>query len=157
MGEALTKTILRRLKASNEEIDTVSHLVRHHMFSYTPEMTDSAVRRFIVRVGIEHIEDLFKLRIADQMAISGRADTDLLDEFSKRINGIISSDDALSIKDLAIGGNDLLALGIPKGKRIGQTLQYLLETVLDDPAQNTKEQLFRIALAYQELCGFTSD
>ncbi len=73
------------------------------MFSYTPEMTDSAVRRFIVRVGIEHIEDLFKLRIADQMAISGRADTDLLDEFSKRINGIISSDDALSIKDLAIG------------------------------------------------------
>ncbi len=157
VGEALTKTILRRLKASNEEIDTVSHLVRHHMFSYTPEMTDSAVRRFIVRVGIEHIEDLFKLRIADQMAISGRADTDLLDEFSKRINGIISSDDALSIKDLAIGGNDLLALGIPKGKRIGQTLQYLLETVLDDPAQNTKEQLFRIALAYQELCGFTSD
>jgi hypothetical protein len=48
-------------------------------------------------------------------------------------------------------------LGIPKGKRIGQTLQYLLEAVLDDPGQNTKEQLMKIALAYQELCGFTSD
>ncbi|NLZ76740.1 MAG: HD domain-containing protein, partial [Spirochaetales bacterium] len=128
-GEALVKTILKRLKASNEEIDTVSHLVRHHMFSYTPGMTDSAVRRFIVRVGVEHIEDLFTLRIADQLAIGGRADIALLDEFSKRIDGIITSDDALSIKDLAIGGNDLLALGIPKGRRIGQTLRYLLETV----------------------------
>ena len=157
VGEHLTKTILRRLKASNEEISTVSHLVRHHMFSYTPEMTDSAVRRFIVRVGVEHIKDLFKLRIADQLAIGDRADTALLDEFSKRISSVITSDDALSIKDLAIGGNDLMDLGIPKGKRIGQTLQYLLEAVLDDPGQNTKEQLVKIALAYQELCGFTSD
>jgi tRNA nucleotidyltransferase/poly(A) polymerase len=120
-------------------------------------MTDSAVRRFIVRVGVEHIKDLFKLRIADQLAIGDRADTALLDEFSKRISSVITSDDALSIKDLAIGGNDLMDLGIPKGKRIGQTLQYLLEAVLDDPGQNTKEQLMKIALAYQELCGFTSD
>lgn len=157
VGEELTRKILRRLKASNEEVDTVTHLVRHHMFSYTPEMTDSAVRRFIVRVGQEHIEDLFKLRIADQLAISNQANTTLLDEFSDRINAIIASSDALSLKDLAIGGNDLIGLGVPKGKRIGQTLHYLLETVLDDPSQNTKERLEEIALNYQSFCGFTSD
>ena len=157
VGAEVARKILRRLKASNEEVDTVTHLIRHHMFHYTPDMSDSAIRRFIATVGLETIPDLFRLRIADQLAISGHANTELLDEFSQRINAILEADDALSIKDLAINGRELIEMGIPAGKQIGQTLKFLLETVLDDPAQNTKKQLLDIAEKYQEFCGFTKD
>lgn len=153
VGEEITRTILRRLKASNEQIKAVCHLVRHHMFDYQSNFSDSAVRRFIARVGLPFIPLLFQVRIADQIAIHGKADTRLLDELAKRIQAIIEANDALSIRDLAVDGNDLMALGIPKGKRVGSTLEYLLETVLDDPAQNTRQTLLVIAQHYQSTLG----
>lgn len=156
VGENITQTILKRLKASNEQIHAVSHLVRHHMFDYQSNWSDSAVRRFITRVGIEFIPLLFQVRIADQIAIHGKANTLLLDELKLRIEAILQSHDALSIKDLAVNGNDLMSLGIPKGQRIGTTLTYLLETVLDDPRQNTRDTLLKLAGTYQSLLGFTS-
>ena len=68
-----------------------------------------------------------------------------------RIAAILNEGDALSIADLAVNGNDLMALGISKGKMVGQTLSYLMETVLDDPAQNTAQQLLAIARNYFSL------
>lgn len=156
VGEKLTIKVMRRLKASNEQIRLVSLLVRHHMFSYQSNWSDSAVRRFLTRVGKEHVGMLFSLRIADQIAIHGKADTRLLEELEERIKGILDAQDALSIKDLAVNGNDLMKAGIPQGKQLGKTLDYLLETVLDDPAQNTKEQLLDIARNYQSFSTFTS-
>ena len=156
VGAELTRQILKRLKASNEQIQTVSNLVRNHMFNYQNNWSDSAVRRFINRVGIEHLGMLFCLRLSDQMAIWGKADTRLLEELESRIQKIIDDRDALSVKDLAVNGNDLMQIGIPKGKRIGDTLHFLLETVLDDPKQNTKEQLLVLAKNYQSVLGFTN-
>lgn len=155
-GEKITQTLLRRLKASNEQIKVIAHLVRHHMFDYQSNWSDSAVRRFIKGVGLEFIPLLFQLRIADQIAIHGTANTILLDELSIRIEAVIKARDALSIKDLAVDGNDLMSIGIPKGQKIGATLTYLLETVLDDPGQNTREQLLTIAQNYQSLPVFTN-
>ncbi len=157
VGEKLTIKVMRRLKASNEQTRLVSLLVRHHMFSYQSNWSDSAVRRFLTRVGKEHVGGmLFSLRIADQIAIHGKADIRLLEELEQRIKGILDAQDALSIKDLAVNGNHLMQAGIPKGKQLGKTLEYLLETVLDDPAQNTKEQLLEIAKLYQSLSTFTN-
>jgi len=138
------KTIMQYLKASNEQLRVVTHLVKEHMFNYQSDWSDSAVRRFITRVGLEDIPLLFQLRIADQIAIHGEPNTSLIDELQERINKILAAKDALSIKDLAIGGNDLMKMGI-QGKSIGIILSYLLETVLDDPRQNTSEQLLTIA------------
>jgi hypothetical protein len=114
------------------------------------------VRRFINRVGLEDVPLLFQLRIADQTAIHGKPDTSLMDELQQRINAILAAKDALSIKDLAIGGNDLIKMGL-RGKSIGTTLSYLLETVLDDPKQNNAEQLLTIARNYQVSVGTTTD
>lgn len=156
VGEQLTRTIMRRLKASNEQTKTVCHLVRHHMFDYQSAWSESAVRRFITRIELPYIELLFSLRMADQIAIGGKADTQALVELKERIESILVAKDALSIKDLVVHGNDLMEIGIPKGKRIGETLGFLLETVLDDPKQNTREQLLLLAKNYQEFAGFTS-
>ena len=72
-GEALSLEMMERLKCSNEEKERVSNLIRNHMFNYTAEWSDGAVRRFINRVGLENLDDLFDLRLADQKAIHGQA------------------------------------------------------------------------------------
>lgn len=151
VGSAMTETIMRRLKASNEQSALIVDLVAHHMFNYEMSWSDSAVRRFIKRVGLNRLDDLFTLRLADQLAIHKSVDTTLIDELRKRIESILKEGDALSIKDLAIGGNDLMALGIPKGPKIGEVLSYLMETVLDDPTQNNAAQLLSIAKGYISL------
>ena len=56
----------------------------------------------------------------------------------------------LGLKDLAINGKDLMAAGIPAGKQLGTILNQLLETVLDDPSQNNREQLLTIATKLAE-------
>lgn len=151
VSEKLTRTIMRRLKYSNSEIEKTAHLVAQHMFHYEPAWTDAAVRRFIVRVGKENISDLFALRYADVFGLAGSyGEPSFLAEFTARIDAILQADGAYSIKDLAVNGNDLIAAGIPAGRILGLILHDLLETVLDDPAQNTREQLLRIAAALYE-------
>lgn len=151
VSEKLTRTIMRRLKYSNSEIEKTAHLVAQHMFHYELAWTDAAVRRFIVRVGKENISDLFALRYADVFGLTGSyGEPSFLAEFTARIDAILQADGAYSIKDLAVNGNDLIAAGIPAGRILGLILHDLLETVLDDPAQNTREQLLRIAAALYE-------
>ena len=151
VSEKMTRNIMRRLKYSNIEIEKTAHLVAEHMFHYDPSWTDAAVRRFIVRVGKENIDDLFALRKADVFGLTGAyAESNFLVEFTARIDALLKEDGAYSLKDLAINGKDLMSIGIPAGKCLGLVLHELLETVLDDPAQNTKKTLLPIAAAIYE-------
>ena len=68
-----------------------------------------------------------------------------LTELSDRVKKVLSEKHAFSIKDLAVSGTDLMTIGIEGGKTMGIILKELLETVLDDPAQNTREKLLEIA------------
>lgn len=151
VSEKMTRNIMRRLKYSNIEIEKTAHLVAEHMFHYDPSWTDAAVRRFIVRVGKENIDDLFALRKADVFGLTGAyAESNFLVEFTARIDALLKEDGAYSLKDLAVNGKDLMSIGIPAGKYLGLVLHELLETVLDDPAQNTKKTLLPIAAAIYE-------
>jgi putative nucleotidyltransferase with HDIG domain len=149
-SENMAGNILRRLKFSNEERNIVLNLIRNHMFHYTPDWTDGAVRRFINRVGTDAIADLFDLRLADQKAIHGQTHFENLVEFQNRIDKVLQQSTALTTKDLAINGEDLFRLGIPKGPIMGVILKQLLETVLDDPTENEFEKLGTIALKFYE-------
>lgn len=150
----LATQAMRRLKFPNDSIERVTHLVRNHMFNYTENWTDAAVRRFLARVGLESVEGLFALRTADSAAIQGTAPAPLaLDPFRKRIEAIIARSAAFSVKDLAIDGGDLASIGVPKGPIMGKLLRDLLETVLDDPAQNERGTLLRIAASLKGRYG----
>ncbi len=141
--------IMKRIKCSNEEIDTVTHLIGHHMFHYTSEWSDSAVRRFIHAVGEEHIDQLFSLRIADMRATNHAVVTpEHFEEFRDRIDEQLKNARLLSLRDLEINGNDLAEIGIPKGPEMGKVLKELFETVLEDPSQNTRHTLLEIAENY---------
>jgi len=145
----LCKKILNRLRYSNAVIDSVCHLIKEHMFHYTDEWSDSAVRRFIARVGEENLEDLYRLRRADTCAFAGKeGDTSSLLLLANRVDKVMAESKALSVKDLAVSGKDLIEAGINSGKMMGIILKELLETVLDDPAQNTREKLLEIAVKF---------
>ncbi|MFA6707184.1 MAG: polynucleotide adenylyltransferase, partial [Sphaerochaetaceae bacterium] len=94
------------------------------------------------------LEDLFDLRLADQIATTGSRNSAAILEFKERIRLVLESGNALTVKDLEVNGNDLARLGIPKGPAMGTVLQELLETILDDPKQNTKERLSEIAVQF---------
>lgn len=145
----LSEAIMKRLKFPNKTITDTVHLIRLHMFHYEPAWTDAAVRRFLVSVGTEHLERLFLLRRADTAAISGIVEPlPYLVELRSRINSILSEKQALTLRDLAVNGNDLKKAGIRNGPSIGIVLHELHETVLDDPSLNTRETLLEIARAF---------
>ena len=147
VSERMTLGILERLKASNNEKKIILRLIREHMFSYTPEWTDGAVRRFINRVGINSLDRLYMLRDCDNAATTGEKpdNSHLEKELRTRINSELERNTALTLKDLKIKGDDLIKLGIEKGPSIGKILNQLLEMVIDNPELNEKEKLSSIA------------
>ena len=155
-GAKITEKILRRLKFSNEEIADVSHLVKNHMFHYESSWSDAAVRRFIVRVGLQYMDDLFDLRVADvfgmhnnQVNLRNSTTSENILELKERIEKITEKQNALSLKDLCINGKDLMDIGIPSGKKIGVVLNELFEAVLEDPEMNNREKLLKLAESYK--------
>jgi len=145
-GADMCRQLLRRLRYSNEVIDRVCHLVKEHMFHYTEDWSAAAVRRFIARAGEANLKDLYLLRRADAFALAGKEIEPMnLAALADRVEKILAEKHAFNLKDLAVSGKDLMAIGIEGGKPMGIILNELLETVLDDPAQNTKEKLLEIS------------
>ena len=152
----IARRVLTRLRFSNAQTERICHLIRQHMFFFEPNWTDAAVRRFVVRVGTENIDDLFLLRYADIYGMhrvpvaAGSVTARTLDELRDRIAKVEAEKSARSLKDLAVNGNDLIALGIPAGRHIGRILHELFQCVLDDPAMNERERLLRVARSLAE-------
>jgi tRNA nucleotidyltransferase/poly(A) polymerase len=145
-SEKMARVILGRLRWPNALVDSVCHLIKEHMFHYTDDWSDAAVRRFIVRAGEENLANVYRLRRADAYATAAtEPGPDFLLPLADRAEKILNEKQAFSLKDLAVNGSDLIDMGIPPGKTIGIILGELLETVLDDPAQNTRETLLAIA------------
>lgn len=148
----ITQKIMTRLKFSNEMIKNVIHLVKEHMFHYEENWTNAAVRRFIIRVGKENLEDLYDLRFADmygmwnqKIEIKYSEPVALLLELKERINEELMKQNALSLKNLNVNGKDLMENGIPAGKKLGEILNRLLDCVIEDPSLNSREKLLEIA------------
>jgi tRNA nucleotidyltransferase/poly(A) polymerase len=142
----LARSLMLRFRYPNALTGHVCRLIEEHMFHYTGDWSDAAVRRFIIRAGEENLAALCKLRMADAYAAAGNepAPESLL-PLMERVERILSSREALSLKDLAVSGDDLKAAGIRPGKTMGIILRELLETVIDDPELNSRERLLEIA------------
>lgn len=145
-GAELAADILRRLRLPRETIERVAHLVRHHMFSYEGSWSDAAVRRFIVRVGRDALDELFALRRADNVGSGLPPDATGVAELEARVAAILAGPVVLDRRDLAVDGDDLIAeLGLEPGPRLGRILDALLERVVADPALNERPTLLLLA------------
>jgi len=142
VGAKMAKEALARLHFSNDFIKKVSHLVRYHMFYYNvDEVTGAGVRRFLHRVGAENVPDLIKLREADRIG-SGvpKAVPYKLRHFMFMIEKV--KRDPISHKMLKLKGDELMhVLNIEPGPRVGWILAILLESVIDDPGKNDRDEL----------------
>ncbi|MBP9699925.1 HD domain-containing protein [Candidatus Woesebacteria bacterium] len=144
VGARVAKQVAGRLRLAKHDCDRVFTLVRWHMFTYESFATDAYIRRFIRRVGLENIEDMFALRTGDRVGSGSKASSWRLEELKERIWAELHQ--PLKITDLAINGNDIMqTLSISPGPLIGKILNALLEDVLEDPAHNTKEYLQEMA------------
>ena len=125
--------VLERLRGSNAEISRAQAISRAP--GEPADDSPAAVRRWLATSG-SAADDLLRLwRL--------RRGTDA--PWTGRVAEIRQRGDPLGRGDLAIDGNDLIALGVPRGPRLGEVLDQLLDRVLDDPLLNTREQLSALA------------
>jgi len=142
VGAKMSKVILNRMKYPTKVIETVTKLIRWHMFfSDTEQITASAVRRMIVNVGKEYIWDLIDLRVCDRVG-TGRPKENpyRLRKYRSLIEEVML--DPIDVGMLKVDGNTLIKdLKIQPGPVIGLVLNALLEEVLEKPELNTVEYL----------------
>jgi tRNA nucleotidyltransferase (CCA-adding enzyme) len=144
VGAKMAKKILERLKFPKKDIEKIIKLVRYHLFYYNVgEVTESSVRRLVSRVGLENMDDLLQVRMADRIG-SGvpKAEPYKLRHLRYLIEKV--SRDPISVKMLKVNGNDIMdILKIQSGPKIGRILDILLGYVLEDPKKNNKEFLIK--------------
>jgi poly(A) polymerase/tRNA nucleotidyltransferase (CCA-adding enzyme) len=138
----MTKKILERLKLPRETIDEVVNLVRWHMFFSDPaEITLSAVRRTITKVGEGNIEDLLNLRVCDRIGTGRPKEQPFrFRQYKAMVDEALR--DPISVKLLKTNGDRLMELtGERPGRKLGYVLHALLEEALDEPSLNTVDYM----------------
>ena len=148
VSEEMARNILRRLKFDNHTIYMVTNLVKFH--DYNVEPGEKYVRRAIMKIGEDIFPLLFDVKEADLQAQS----TYLKKEKEEKLKAvrqiykqIVADNQCVSLKTLAITGKDLIEeAGMQPGPKIGEMLKKLLDVVIEDPAQNNRENLLRLAL-----------
>jgi tRNA nucleotidyltransferase/poly(A) polymerase len=142
IGAQIASRVLTRLRYPTSLRDRVRRIVRRHMF-WIPRRPDDGVkaRRFLARNGNGLAFDLVAHKEADIRGKGRDADDELarLAVFRATLEREQSSPHR--IRDLAIRGDDLIALGYRPGPALGRTLQTLLHDVVGDPSLNTREWL----------------
>jgi len=137
---------------------TVVRLIRNHMFHYTRDWTDLAVRKFIKKVGIteknvENLDEfpLFKLRAAERLGngLKKEAVTDRQRDFQRRIIKVFNAGNAVSTKDLKVNGHDIMNMfNLSPSQKVGDILEFLLKRVMENPSLNEKSILLKEAVDY---------
>jgi tRNA nucleotidyltransferase (CCA-adding enzyme) len=154
VGANLADTLLEQWRWPLAERQRVVSLVRQHMFGYMPTWSDAAVRRFIAKIGPEHLEELFLLREADHLGSGRERDAGGLDELRARVAAQLAAGVALDLHGLAVDGSDLMTeLGMQPGPGLGRLLDWLLERVIAEPSVNTREGLLDLARRRQSSQG----
>jgi len=142
LGAIIAKRIADRLRFSNKEKDKFYRLVRWHQFSVDEHQTDSALRRFIRRVGLENLADILDLRTGDRLGGGARETSWRLEEFKKRL--IEVQKQPFTVHDLKIKGNDVMEImEIPPGPKVGEILQKLFDEVVEKKMDNERSDLLK--------------
>lgn len=149
----LAGKILRDLKYDNATRKDVVELIAHHNDILLPDPVN--VRRALARLGEVQTRRLVQVKVADLIAhdLAGEREKilALFAEISDVIDEVVARGDCTSVKGLAIGGQDMMALGL-SGRAIGQMLNAALELVLEKPEMNTRETLLNWVRGNLENC-----
>lgn len=140
----IAEQILRRLRYSNQFIDTVVELISNHDVEFVP--TKPCARRLLNRLGVDQVHRLLKMRECDNRAHTQDAFVkfdNMTVPFSKILEEVLQEEGTLKIKNLSINGTDIIHLGCNEGPMIGKTLAHLLDLVVDGSISNDRESLIK--------------
>ncbi len=150
-GQEIAKDILKRLRFDNETIKLVTKLISWHDYALSSLPSKKTFRKALNKMGADFFPTLIKIKKADMAAQSDyrlEERRNVLDGLCRMYEEIMTEKDCLTIKDLAVNGSDLIAVGVKPGERMGQILQYLLDKVLDEPRLNDKNILLNMVNEY---------
>ena len=129
--------ILKDIKLDNDTINRVRTLISWQDYGLGPD-------KYSIRIAMSRMEpDLFDDLLEFRMCLSEAGARQDLGHTALLVDEIRRAGDCISLKTLAVGGNDIIKAGIRPGREVGLTLARLLEMVLEDPARNTKEYLLQ--------------
>ena len=145
-GEEMVRSILNRLKADGETRDRVCALVKYHDLEFQEDRR--LLKKWMNRYTPEMLLEILHIKRADNLA-TGNMSVELAEKFDRiesEIRAIVEEQQCFSLKDLALDGRDIIDIckgrsSAPEGREIGQTLQKLLDEVIDGNLPNEKEAL----------------
>lgn len=146
VGAEIAERVLDRLRYPRSLVARCVRLVREHMFRYEPAWKPATVRRFMARVGVDHVDDLFALRAADCRSRNLVDEITALNELRERVALELRERASVHVSDLAVDGEDIMrSLEIGPGPDVGRILDNLLDRVLEIPALNERDKLLQLA------------
>lgn len=148
VSREIAAQITRRLRFSGEDSARILLLVEQHDRPLGD--TDKLVRRRLSRIGEGRFRDLLAIKKGDAVG-QGTHPEDIawLYDMETRLNRILAADACLSLRQLAVNGNDMVSLGL-SGPAVGEMLRALLDAVIDEQADNTRDALLAFARARME-------
>ena len=143
----MAREILTRLKYDDEIIEAVTQLILYHDAIIQPRKKH--IRRWLKKIGEEKFRQLIEIKRADAMAQAEKYSRIKLDNLTKALSvldEILTEPPRFALKDLAVNGRDLIAIGITDGVKIGFFLNQLLDMVLDGQIKNDKTALLETVI-----------
>ena len=143
LSALLAREIMERLLMAPAFVNQVLTLVRIHDVQIAA--TPRSVRRALGKLdgNVELFRALIGIKRADALAQSSLSEPriELAAELERTLDDVLENEQAFTVKQLAINGRDVMALGVPAGPGIGEALEAALEAVIDDQVPNEREAL----------------
>lgn len=140
----MTDTIMKRLRFDNDTREKVVQLVYYHDATF--EVGEKYIKRWLNKIGEEQFRRLLNVRRADikaQAYTEQESRLQKIDNIEYILEEVLQKDECFSLKDLAVNGNDLIEIGYKPGKEIGNTLNCLLQLVIEGVYLNEKSELLK--------------
>ena len=134
------KKILFELKSDNATRNNTYLLVKE-LKNPLPS-SDEDIRWSLHRIGPDLFYDYIEILKTDK---KNKDILDKIDTIEDRYSQILKENHAYEISMLDITGKDLMDIGISKGPKIGEVLEFLLKKVIENPLNNEKSSLLRLA------------
>ena len=141
----MTDKIMKRLKFDNETRNNVVQLVHYHDATF--EVARKYIKRWLNKIGVDQFRRLLDIRRADikgQKFDYDKERIEKVDNIERLLEEVLEENQCFTLKDLAVNGRDLIQIGFKSGKELGETLNMLLDGVINEEFENNKEYLLNV-------------
>ena len=142
----VAEKVMERLRFDNRTSDEVLTLVLYHDAIIEP--TTKAIKRWLNKIGPQRFCQLMDVRMADILAHTKGTQASRVDKCNMVkavLEQVIEEEQCFSISDQAINGHNIMDLGVPEGKRVGEILKKLLDAVIAEDIENEHTALVEYA------------